>query len=375
MPPPRKAPAGSWQLYHVTRDAWKAMLADCALAKRTIDLEQYLFVDDAAGREFLELLARKARSGVRVRMLLDGAGSFGMYMASPMRELVDAGVQVRFYNPISIWRAHNMLSWYFRDHRKILVVDGKVGYTGGVCIEAVMADWRDTHLRLTDPVVGEMAEAFERMWDRVTLKGSRRFPKPLARSRDFSFLTNSPRFRERFVYHALIDAIRGATGTVYLTSPYFVPDPRFFRVLRLAARRGVDVRLLFSGPSDHAWVDLAAHSYYERAFRAGIRIFRYVGSAGSAPEGAEPGRRLHAKIAVIDGRWASVGTVNLDNLSLLFNYEDSIVTTNAKMVRELGGQFLEDLRHAPEVTRAEWRRRPLREKFLEKIVWPLHRFF
>lgn len=339
------------------------MLADCEAAKETIDLEQYLFLNDAIGRRFADVLMRKAREGVRVRVLLDSGGSFGVYMSSLPEEMQKAGVQVRFFNPISPWRVHNILSWYFRDHRKIIVVDGKVGHVGGVCIAEIMADWRDTHLRIEEPVVEEMAEAFERIWSHVTLGGKRSFPKPMSRSRDFSFLTNSPRLRERFIYRALIDAIRRAESHIYLTSPYFIPDPKFFRVLRRASRRGVDVRLLVSGPSDHPFVDIASHSYYERAFRAGIRIFRYEG------------RRLHAKTAAVDGRWATVGTTNLDNLSLLFNYEGNIVTTNPEMVSEISEQFAEDLEHSHEVLLREWRRRPMLQKFLEKVMWPFHRFF
>lgn len=338
------------------------MLADCEAAKQTIDLEQYLFANDKIGRRFAEVLMRKARQGVRVRVLLDSAGSFGVFVSGLPAQMRRAGVQIQFFNPISPWRVHNILSWYFRDHRKMIVVDGRVGHVGGVCVEDIMADWRDTQLRIEDAVVGEMAEAFERMWSYVTLGGKRSFPKSMARSRDFAFLSNSPRLRERFVYWALINAIRGAISSVYLTSPYFIPDPRFFRVLRRAARRGVDVRLLVSGPSDHPFVDIASHSYYQRAFRAGIRIFKYEG------------HRLHAKIAVVDGRWATVGTTNLDNLSLLFNYEGNIATTNGKMVSELGAQFEEDLKRAREVLRKEWRRRPRLQKFLEKVMWPFHRF-
>jgi cardiolipin synthase len=293
---------------------------------------------------------------------LDSGGSFGVFVSGLPAEMERAGVQINFFNPISPWRVHNILSWYFRDHRKIIVVDGKVGHVGGVCVEDIMAGWRDTDLRIEDPVVGEMQEAFERMWRYLTVGGKRSFPKPAARSRDFSFLTNSPRLRERFVYWALVNVIRGATSSVYLTSPYFIPDPRFFRVLRLAARRGVDVRLLVSGPSDHGFVDIASHSYYRRAFRAGIRIFRYEG------------RRLHAKAAVVDGKWATVGTTNLDNLSLLFNYEGNITTTNPKMIAELSRQFEEDLERAHEVSLEEWRHRPFLQKFLEKVMWPFHRF-
>jgi cardiolipin synthase len=352
----------AWKFYTTSSDAWAAMLADCEAAERTIDLEQYLFVNDSIGKRFADVLMRKARAGVRVRVLLDSGGSFGVFVSNLPGEMQAAGVEVRFFNPISPWRVSNVLSWYFRDHRKIIVVDGKIGHVGGVCIEDIMADWRDTQLRIEDPAVMEMEEAFERMWSYVAMGGKRNFPKPASKSNDFSFLTNSPRLRQRFVYWALINIIRGATSHVYLTSPYFIPDPRFFRALRAAPRRGVDVRLLVSGPSDHPFVDIASNSYYQRAFRAGIRIFRYES------------RRLHAKTAVVDGRWATVGTTNLDNLSLLFNYEGNITTTNDKMISELSDQFHEDLKHAHEVSRKEWRQRPRLQKFLEKVMWPFHRF-
>ena len=361
-------PDARFTFYWKTRDAWEAMLGEIGRARATIDFEQFLFVNDVIGRRFADALAARARAGVTVRILLDAAGSFGAFFSGlPETLLREPNVEARFFNPLSPWRVGNALSWYFRDHRRILVVDGRVGFTGGACIEDAMADWRETQVRVEDPVVGEMEEAFARMW-RATKehKGLRSFPKPRARGSAMSFLINSPRYHQRFVYHALRHAVRAASASVSITSPYFVPDPRLFRALRRAARRGVDVRILLSGPSDHPIVDIASNSYYERAFRAGIRIFHYGADSARSP--------LHAKTAVVDGRWAMVGTANMDNLSLLFNYECAVVTEGGAFVAAIEERFKEDVTRARELARAEWRRRSRTEKFLEKLIWPLHRF-
>jgi cardiolipin synthase len=354
----------SWKFDLITREAWETMLLDCASARETIDFEQYLFVEDEIGRRFLKVLEDRARAGVRVRILLDAAGSFGMFFRDPPAELMNAGdVQVRFFNPISPWRIGSAFSWYFRDHRRILLVDGKTGHTGGTCVSDEMADWRDTHFRITeDPVIGEMTESFERMWAAVNESGLRSFPAPKARGGDFKFVINSPRYHQRFAYHTLRRAIRGARSYIHLTSPYFVPDPRLFRDLRRAAKRKVDVRLLLPSPSDHHLLDIASNSYFRRAFRSGIKIFLYNE------------RFLHAKTAVVDDKWATVGTTNLDNLSLLFNYEGNIMSTRSEMVTEIERQFRDDLTVSAELKPEEWRRRPFSRKVLEKLVWPLHRF-
>ncbi len=338
------------------------MLADCRNAQVSIDMEQYIFEHDEIGKRFIHVLEDKAREGVRVRLLCDAAGSYDLFNSVHVQHLIAHGVEVLFFNPISPWRINNYSSWLFRDHRKVLVIDSHIGYIGGVGVHQRMHNWRDTQVRIEGSVVHELAYVFEQMWNRTQEGRFFRFSKPQAFTKYFYFLTNSPRFHQRFIYHSLIDAIRGARSHVYLTTPYFIPDLRLVRVLRLAARRGVDVRLIVPDASDHPIVDIATQSYFWIMLKARVRIFLYHDHV------------LHAKTAIIDDDWASVGSANLDNLSLLFNYEANLVSTNRAFVRELREHFIVDQSSSKEVLLPDWKQRSRMRKLFEAISWPIHKF-
>lgn len=354
----------SWQLYGRTEDAWTVMLEDCEQAVTSIDLEQYIFLDDAIGRKFIDLFARKAKEGVRVRVLVDSAGSFSVFTSKFAKELRAKGIEFLFFNPFPTARLGHFFSWFLRDHRKMLIVDDRIAHTGGVCVDQKMTSWRDTLFRVEGPLVKLMADAFERMW-----KGSlwRQFfhfraKRPQTLPDGFGFYTNSPHFGQRYFYWALIDAIRGARKYIYLTSPYFIPDRRIFRALRLAAQRGVDVRILTVQKSDHNFIDFASSYYISPALHRGIRWFRYTASM------------MHAKSAVIDDRWATVGSSNVDNWSFVYNYEANVVSTNRKFIEEVKSMFLADLPNSREMDAESWSRRPWYRKLMERLVRPIHRF-
>ncbi|OGM94038.1 hypothetical protein A2524_01985 [Candidatus Wolfebacteria bacterium RIFOXYD12_FULL_48_21] len=370
---PESIRTNQWEFFLYARDAWESMLADCRNAQVSIDLEQYIFAYDAIGKQFADVLEQRALAGVRVRLLCDAAGSSPFLDSIHAKRLAASGAEVLFFNPIKPWRINNYSSWFFRDHRKVLVVDSYIGYIGGVGIHQRMERWRDTQVRIAGPVVHELEHAFDQMWDRTREGKYFRFSKPsldaeLQQGRPFSaakhfhFLTNSPRFHQRFIYHSLIDAIRNAQSRVYLTTPYFIPDLRLVRALRLAARRGVDVRLIVPDVSDHPFVDRATQSYFWIMLKTGVRIYLYRDHI------------LHAKTVVIDDDWASVGSANLDNLSLLFNYEATLVGTNRAFVDQLREHFMEDITQSHEVMFSAWKRRSLVRKILETATWPLHKF-
>jgi len=351
----------SWQFFLDTRSAWQAMLDDCEQALVSIDLEQFIFIPDQVGLKFAELLIKKAKQGVKVRVVMDAAGSFRFFTSPYLAAFSKQGVEVKFYNPIDPWRIRNFSLWAFRDHRKLLIIDSRIVHLGGVGIEAAAADWRDTNVRLMGTIVSEVKAEFERMWLRIIEGGFRHSLRhPKADGSPFIFLINSPRFKKRFFYHELLTAIKRAKKYIYLTSPYFVPTQRLFFLLLRAARKKVDVRILIPDASDHPIVDAAARSFFTLALKSGIRLFRY------------PKKMLHVKTGVIDDIWAYIGSSNLDNMSTVFNHEADLVSREVAMCAELKRHFFDDLTVSIEISQEDWFRRPTYQKVMEYLTWPLH---
>lgn len=355
-----------WQLYTSSEQAWEAMLAAVNRAKHSIDIEQYIFTTDDIGSRFIQALLAARQRGVKVRVLCDSVGSEGVVFDDfDEQPLLAAGIEIAFFNPIRYWKFWKLLrfwSWYLRDHSKILIIDRYIGYTGGVGIRSDMRKWRDTHVKITGPVVSAMAEAFDWMWKNV--KAGKRiisgWPRPVYDSA-FQFLMNFPVAHQRYIYYEFLRAIKAAKQYVYLTTPYYVPTMKFSRALKKAVARGVDVRLLVPLAINHTAVDIAAQSHYGFGLKAGIRIFQY------GPE------MIHGKTAVIDGVWSSVGSANLDNLSFALNYEGNIFSSDPEFAAAIRKQFEVLLVSAQELSLAHWRKRPFTKRLLEMLVWPFHR--
>jgi cardiolipin synthase len=281
--------------YTKTSDAWQAMLEDIRNAKHSIAMEQYIFFMDSIGHQFIELLKQKAKEGVKVRLMFDSVGSYTFYRSAMPDFLRGLGLEIRFFNPISPWRITNFTANLFRDHRKILIVDDEVAQLGGVGIQDFMAGWRDTHMRITGPFVAHIKQSFEDLWEGANKKVYIRYTKLPSFVKKFDILTNSPSIRQRYMYHVLLAHINNAKKYVYLTTPYFIPDIPLYRALYLAAKRGVDVRVLVPEVADHLFVNHARESYFTLALKAGIKIYVYKPVM------------MHAKTAVIDDEWATAG--------------------------------------------------------------------
>ncbi len=356
-----------WKLTTTCAQAWEAMLAGCAAARHTIDLEQFIFEDDRIGTRFAEVLQDRVRAGVKVRMICDTAGSYSFYNSTLARALRKAGVHIRFFNQISPWRIRHVRLWLNRDHRKVIVIDSdyetRRAFVGGVGIGDFMSDWRDTNVEVTGDIVMELQRAFNNMWWIVSNERFLRLKEPRQTEDGFSVLTNAPHFRQRHIDRAVIESIRTAEQSIYITTPYFVQDRRFFRVIRLAARRGVDVRIIVPYQSDHPYVDFASQFYFQKALKAGVKLFWYMPTM------------MHAKTVVIDGEWASVGSANVDNLSSFFNYELNLVSVARGFAEDVETHFFTDLGRSIEVKTTEWQARPLLRKILEMLSAPFGRFF
>lgn len=345
------------KFYTVTKDAWQAMLEDIASATKSIDIEQYIFTADKIGQKFIDLFKKKSEEGVKVRVLCDMVGSLALYRSN-IEKIFGGKVEVKFFNPVRPWRVTNFTSNFFRDHRKVLVVDNIVAHVGGVGIQDDFEIWRDTHVRITGSIVNVVERVFEKMWDGAKKSIFIRFDKEF-RLDGYEILTNSPMFGQRHLYREMIEKIRKSKSKIYLTTPYFIPDIPFYQALRRAARRGVDVKLLVPAVADHLFINHARESYFTIALRAGIKIYTYNPIM------------LHAKTAVVD-EWATVGSFNLDNLSFYFNHELNVASNQPEFVKEISRNFLEDIITSKEIIYEEWIKRSWRKKILELLTWPFH---
>ena len=380
----------SWKLYTDGEDTWQAMIAACEKAEHSIDLEQYIFVNDEIGAKIIDVCVRKAAQGVHVRFLWDAAGSFNLFGSALATELRAKKIDLIFFKTLipGFFKVPDYRSWFFRDHRKTLIVDGTIGFTGGVGVWEKFRTWRDTHIQIEGPVVADMQAAFDAMWTRAThdhenekerkeeRKKNRRIRKALRKNEqrkigrngsEFSYVINNPLPGKRKLYHALVDAIRGAHKSVFIVTPYFVPTSRLARVIRLAAHRGVDVRIVIPKASNHPVVDIGARSYFQGMLDSGVKIYLYTGSS-------EDNGMIHSKIAVIDERWATLGTLNLDTISLLYNFEANIVSTNREFAKEIGELFWNSLRRSDLVDKTDWEKRLFLLKTPEFVVKFIRKF-
>ncbi|MGZ9030016.1 MAG: phospholipase D-like domain-containing protein [Burkholderiaceae bacterium] len=347
-----------------------AMLAAIADARDHVNVESYIVEDGGPGEALAELLLHKRAEGVRINLIFDGWGSWRT-PARYFEALRKAGVALLEFNPVNPLRHPIAWSLHLRDHRKLLVVDGRVAFIGGVNISSVyssstkssertadaMECWRDTHVRIEGPVVAELQQLFLDHWrasSRKSAQPANYFPSlAVAGSERIAVAACDAGRRRNPLYRALLRAIDGAERSVFITSAYFVPTRRLIHKLIAAARRGVDVRLALPGVSD-VWAPLAAgRATYGRFLAGGVRIFERHNAM------------LHAKTVVIDGVWSTVGSSNMDWRSLLHNAEANVVIVNAEFGARMEDLFRCDLHASEEVTMSGWTARPWRLRVSE----------
>jgi cardiolipin synthase A/B len=358
------SPSTSWTLFASNHEAWNSMLEDCNKARKSIVLEQFIFTNDDFGQKLIDVCIERAKAGVEVRFLWDAAGSFSFFGSNLANELREKGIKLLFWKTLipGYFKVPNYRSWFLRNHRRTLVIDEKVGYTGSICIKDSMKNWRDTNVRLEGPVAISMERAFDKMWVHASGRRYVGAPRP-PRDAEFTYQVNSPTPGQKFLYRNIVEAVRSAEHYIYITTPYFVPPPRLVRVIKLAAHRGVDVRIILPEKSDHyPALDLGARSFFHTLFKSGVRIFLYGGNV------------IHSKTIIVDGTWATVGSLNLDNASLLYNYEANIVSLNSKFNEELAAHFVHDMNKSKEIDPREWNSRFFIEKIPEFAIKVVRRF-
>jgi len=303
------------------------MYDDCALASKSIEFEQYILMDDGAGRRFLELFAAKAKEGVKVRLMFDGIGSRGLLVSPYLGEIRKAGGEVHFYNSLLSSRLFRPSRWLPRSHIKTMLIDGTIAHTGSSCLWEIMSDWHDVHCRFSGPAAADVARHFSQIWEsrEKNEKIAGLTPRPDAA---ISYTVSAPALKVNEIYRELISRIKNAKTSVKLVTPYFLPPHRLRRALEKAARRGVSVQVMISAKSDVPIADHVSHSYFRRLLRKGIEIYLF------------PHQVLHAKFAVVDGEWATVGSTNMDYLSLLRNREANLIIRDASTADTLEQAFV-----------------------------------
>ena len=357
---------------------YRAMFAAIEQARDHINIETYILEDDEVGRRFAAALVAKQQQGVQVTLIRDSVGTIAT-PAAFFEQLAASGIQVLEYNPINPARARKGWEWNQRDHRKLLIIDGRTAFLGGINISSVYSSgsfsrgsgtastddlaWRDTDLMLQGPVVAEFQKLFLATWEAQrgeALPAKNWYPPPENQGLQVvRAIGSSPDEPYSLIYATLLSAIANAETSVHLTNAYFVPDPQLLAALSAAARRGVDVQLILPSRTDSWLVFHAGRGYYDELLRAGVKIYERRGVI------------LHSKTALIDGVWATVGSTNLDWRSFLHNQEVNAVVLGAEFGSQVQAMFDRDLAQSNAVTLADWERRPidLRIKELFARTW------
>ena len=348
-------------------EIFPAMLEAIRSATTSITFETFIYWSGEIGKEFTEALADRAREGIAVNVLLDWVGSMRMeqHLLDRMR---DAGVHLHRYRPLRWYNLHRLNN---RTHRKLLVVDGKVGFTGGVGIadhwQGNGSDpdhWRDSHYRLEGPVVAQLQAAFNDNWIKSTgelLNGEAYFP-PLEPAGDMHthLFIASPAGGSESMHLMYLMAIAAAEHTIDLAASYFVPDQLLIEALMAARKRDVQVRVVLPGPHiDSEAVRIASKTEWGPLLQAGVKIYVYQRTM------------LHTKLLIIDREFISVGSTNFDMRSLQLNDEASLNIYDQTFAEQVTGVFEADLGPTVEYTCSMWKQRSLRQKFAENILMPI----
>ena len=359
---------------------YQAMFAAIREARDHINLETYIFGDDEAGNRFSDLLLERQAAGVQVNVIHDSVGA----MLTPKAffdRLRDGGIKVLEFNPLNPLTG-NKKEWLInnRDHRRQLVIDGRIAFTGGVNISDTYSSapsgrrarknrdqdpnptegWRDTHLQIQGPVVAEFQKLFMDTWARQEgepLAARNYFPELTAQGDEIvRAIGSTPDDPQSLIYLTLMSAISHAESRVHLTIAYFAPDPQLLKALTDAARRGVDVKLVLPSYSDSWAIFHLGRSYYTDLLRAGVKIYELRGAV------------MHAKTACIDGVWSTIGSTNLDWRSFLHNDEINAVILGRGFAAQMEAMFAGDLKESKAIALEEWKHRSWMLRFKEQMA-------
>ncbi len=354
---------------------YKAMFTAIENAKNHINLETFTIEDDEIGQRFIRLLTRKQQSGVQVNLIYDSVGSINTSDAF-FKPLINSGGNVLEYNPVNPLDARKGWDVNQRDHRKLLIVDGNIAFTGGINISSVYSSsissrtkpdnssdevsWRDTHVQVSGPIVNEFQKLFISTWNKQKgdpLIEKNYYPEIKTLGKEVvRAIGSSPDEPYSQIYVTLLSAINSAETKIQITNAYFVPDQQLIDALKQASMRGVDVNLLLPSKSDSELVFHASRSFFDDLLSSKIKIYERQDAL------------LHAKTAIIDGVWSTIGSTNLDWRSFVYNQEINAVILGQDFGRQLQIVFEKDLESSKLITLKEWRKRSISLRIKERAA-------
>jgi len=360
------------QVFFTSCDYFKSLLNSIDQAKHKIDLESYIFLRDQLGEKIVEALRRAAQRNVKIRLLIDSAGTPN-WNKSFAQQLEKEGVQSRVFHPFP-WRSwqwslskintpflkkflYLLFNANSRNHRKTCIIDDEIVYLGSFNIRGNHLQeekWRDTGVRLQNIDITPLNEAFSTAWHHVPMKDR---IKSIFHTTDINstIRLNNSWQRRHFLYKNLLQKIKSATQRIWITNAYFVPDNFLLHKLKTAAQQGIDVRILLPQKSDIPFMPWASSFFYQNLLKSGIRIFEYLP------------KLLHAKTLIIDD-WMLVGSSNLNHRSLLHDLEVDVNIQSQESKRALEQQFLHDLQNAEEIFLLNWQKRPIHQKIIGRLA-------
>lgn len=345
-------------------EKFEALKEDLRNARHSIFLQYYIFLDDKIGTEIAEILKEKARNGVMVKVIYDHVGSFSA-KNSFFRQMKEAGVDTHPFFQVTFPQLANRINW--RNHRKIVVIDEEIGYIGGMNIadRYVYGDtdgtaWRDTHFRLRGDIVESLIYSFAIDWNFLKktpeLLKVKPAPVSFSNSTGVQLVTCGPTDSWNNLTMVFLKAISSARQSIFIQTPYFLPTDSLLSALQAAALAKADVRIMMPEKTDSVLLHYASFSYVTQCLKAGIKVYLY-----------EPGM-LHAKAMIIDNKLVTAGSTNFDFRSFENNFECNLLIYDEQINRRMRDIFFDDLKHCRKLSIAEWRKRPLGQRFLESLL-------
>jgi len=347
-------------------DKFKQLIEDIKNAERYIHIEYYIFKDDLIGKIIINELTKKAKKGVEVRLLVDSMGSRKLTKKA-IKEYLDAGGKFSFFFPGILPHINTRIN--YRNHRKIVIIDGEYGYVGGFNVgkEYINKDpevgfWRDTHVRIKGEAVEDLNERFLLDWCHASNEEIEDYDKYAPKGNcvvgdmGIQIVTSGPDHKEQYIRNAYIKLINNAKENVYLETPYLVPDSPILEALKISALSGVDVRIIIPGKPDHFFMQWVASSYIGELLEAGIKIYKYENGF------------IHAKTIVVDSTVISIGTANLDIRSFKLNFEVNAFIFDDRIAKDGETQFMKDIEESEEVTKEVYDNRSISIRIKESLI-------